>query len=336
MDQIIIGQIGLGHWGPNLLRNFSQLTDCSVKWCCDINTAQLEKVKRDYPQIQITTEYKNLLTDDEIQALVIATPAPMHYIHAREALEAGKHVFVEKPLALKVNEAENLVRLSGKVNRKLMVGHLLLYHPAVKKLKELIDQGELGDIYYIYTQRLNLGKIRNTENVLWSLAPHDISVVLHLIKSNPIAVASRGSAFIQRKIEDVVFLNIKFARGEIGNIHVSWLDPTKTRRSVVVGSKKMAIFDEISARNTLTLIDRGVDLNPEFKTFEEFLKLRFGEEQTIEIDNREPLKTECQHFIDCIRNGKEPLSNGENGLAVLKVLDAAQKSLNNGGRSELL
>ena len=334
-NKIVIGQVGLGGWGPNLLRNLLGLDDCRVKYCCDLDDKALSKVKTTYPQINLTKDYTSLLNDKELAAVVIATPSPSHFPLVKQALEAGKHVYVEKPLALRIDDAEQMIALAKKVERKLMVGHLLLYHPAIRKLRQLINDGELGEIYYVYTQRLNLGTIRNTENVMWSLAPHDISVVLHLIKGKVAEVSARGSAFIQREIEDVVFLNIKFANGEIGNVHVSWLDPTKTRRTIVVGSKKMAIFDEMSARDTLTIVDKGVDLRPQFKDFREFLNLRFGEVKTIDLEKQEPLKLECQHFLDCLKCDQEPLSNGENGLAVLRVLAAAHRSLK-GGQSELL
>jgi len=336
MKKVNIAQIGLGNWGPNLLRNFYMLDNCMVKYCFDINSSQWDKFAKDFPDVDFVDDINIILGDQQVQAVVIATPAPTHYEIAKRALEAGKHVYVEKPITLNLFEANALIRLAKENNRKLMVGHLMLYHPAITKLKELITIGELGDIYYIYTQRLNLGRIRNTENVMWSLAPHDISIVLYLMGKNPSGVVANGSSFVQKGIEDVVFLNVKFSGGELGNIHVSWLDPTKTRKTIVVGSKKMAIFDEISARGTLTLIDRGVKINSDFKNFEEFLKLRFGIAENIEIIKEEPLRIECRHFIDSIIENNEPISNGENGVAVLRVLEAAQRSLLNGGSNELL
>ncbi|MFH1576702.1 MAG: Gfo/Idh/MocA family oxidoreductase, partial [Candidatus Margulisiibacteriota bacterium] len=278
-----IAQIGLGKWGINLLRNFNALPECRLKYGCDLNSDQLRKFSRDYPDVNFTSSYEDVLQDKDVEAVVVATPAPAHYDVALKCLKNGKHVFVEKPITLAVEKAEELVRLAKEVNKKLMVGHLLLYHPAIAKLAELIKNGELGEIYYIYTQRLNLGRIRNTENVVWSLAPHDISIILHLMSQFPQSVSALGASFVQEGIEDVAFLNIRFAGRGIGHIHVSWLDPTKTRRTIVVGSKKMAIFDEVSNRDTLILIDKGVDRNPDFKTFQEFLKLRFGEENGIKI-----------------------------------------------------
>ena len=334
--QTIIGQIGLGRWGINLLRNFSSLENCLVKYAADLNAEQLNKLSHSYPETKFISNNNELINDNEVDAIVVATPAPDHYQVARKCLENGKHIFVEKPITLDVAQAEELLALANKVKKKIMVGHLLLYHPAISKLKQLIEGGELGEIYYVYTQRLNLGRIRNTENVMWSLAPHDISVILYLMGQFPQSVSALGSSFVQNGIEDVTFLNIRFAGGEIGHVHVSWLDPTKTRRTIVVGSKKMAVFDEISDRNNLVLIDKGVKLNHEFKTFDEFLSLRFGKEEVAELKQEEPLRGECQHFINCIQDDKNPLSDGENGLEVLKVLSAAERSLKNGGSNELL
>ncbi|MFH1387057.1 MAG: Gfo/Idh/MocA family oxidoreductase [bacterium] len=335
-EKVIIGQVGLGKWGKNLFRNYFSLPDCQIKYSCDNNVNQLEKFSKEYPSVSFTADYNEILNDREVAAVVVATPAPGHYEVAKKCLESGKHVFVEKPITLDLGEATQLVQLAKQNKKKLMVGHLLLYHPAISELKRLIESGELGDIYYIYTQRLNLGTIRQSENVLWSLAPHDISVILYLTKKIPERLTALGASFVQPGIEDVAFINMRFASGEVGHIHVSWLDPTKTRKTIVVGSKKMAIFDEISSRDNLTLYDKGVDIKPEFKTFEEFLNLRFGEGKTIKISNEEPLQRECRHFIECVKGDKEPMSNGENGVEVLSVLTAAEKSLRKGGESELL
>lgn len=332
---ITIGQIGFGAWGPNLFRNFTAIDNCEVKYLCDSDPQVIEGLDSKYPRLKAIADFSNMLDDPKVDAVVIATPAPSHYALAKKALLAGKHVFVEKPLALKVDEAEQLKSLAAQMKKKLMVGHLLLYHPAIEKLRD-IGPSLLGDILYVYTQRLNLGKVRNTENVMWSLAPHDISVILHLLGELPEGVMASGGRFLQKDLEDIVFLNLKFSNGRLGNIHVSWLDPTKTRKMVVVGSKKMAIFDEIASHDKLTIYDKGVDINPTFTNYEEFLKLRFGKAEVISISTEEPLQRECRHFIDCIINDKEPLTNGENGLNVLKVLAAAQRSLDKGGMYELL
>ncbi|MFH1684305.1 MAG: Gfo/Idh/MocA family oxidoreductase [Candidatus Margulisiibacteriota bacterium] len=332
----IIGQVGLGRWGKNLFRNYFSLPDCRIKYACDSSAGQLKKYSNEYADVSFVDDFRVIINDPEVEAVVVATPAPLHFQIAKECLEKGKHVFVEKPITLEVGEAVQLAKLAKQNRKRLMVGHLLLYHPAVIELKRLIEKGELGDIYYIYTQRLNLGTIRSTENVVWSLAPHDLSVILHLMQKSPQRLSALGSSFVRAGIEDVAFLNLRFASGEVGHVHVSWLDPAKTRKTIVVGSKKMAVFDEIAGRNNLTLYDKGVDLKPDFKSYGEFLSLRFGEGQTLKISAEEPLLRECRHFIDCARDDKEPLSNGENGVAVLRLLAAAERSLRNGGECELL
>jgi len=328
-NKITIAQIGLGKWGINLLRNFGALSDCFVKYGCDLDSKQFDKFRKEYPSTIFIDDYSKILEDAEVEAVVIATPAPEHYEVAKRSLEKGKHIFVEKPITLEIEHAEELVVLAKKANKKIMVGHLLLYHPVIRELKRLIDSDELGKIYYIYTQRLNLGRIRNTENAMWSLAPHDISVLLYLFGIFPSSVSALGSSFVQKGIEDLAFLNVRFPDGEIGHIHVSWLDPTKTRKTIIAGNKKMAIFDELAGSKSLTLLDKGVDINQKNR-------LRIGKEENIKIGDGQPLALECRHFIDCINSGSEPLSNGENGLAVLKILSAADRSLKNGGKNEIL
>jgi len=327
-EKIIIGMVGLGKWGRNLLKNFNSLPECLIKYGCDNDPALLEKYSKEYPKVSFTTDFDSLLNDETIKAMVIATPAPLHYQIARRCLESGKHVFVEKPVTLNVPEAEELDEIAAKKGLRLMVGHLMLYHPAIAALKLVIDSGELGEIRCIYTRRLNLGTIRNTENAMWSLAPHDISIILHLFTGRLKSVAALGSASVQKGIEDMVFIDLRFDGGGIGHIHVSWLDPTKIRQTIVVGSRKMAVFDEIA--NSLIIADKGFDRDQDAN-----LKMRSGEDRAVDLSKDEPLKLECRHFIDCVRTGREPISNGKNGLAVLKVLSAAESSLKNGGENEL-
>ena len=328
---ITIGQVGLGYWGPNLLRNFATLAECQVKKCCDMDVRQLENIKRRYPFIELTQDYSELVNDPDIEALVVTTPAPTHYQLVKKALEAGKHVFVEKPITLDIGQAEELIDLAGRRERVLMVGHLLIYHPAVTKLKEYIDGGELGEIRYIYSSRLNLGKIRHDENAMWSFAPHDLSVALYLLGEEPAAASAQGMAYLQPDVEDVVFMMVRFPQGKVSHLHVSWLDPHKVRRITVVGSRKMAVFDDMESAEKLRIYDRGVD-NLHYSSYGEFLTLRFGDIHIPKIDMKEPLRLECQHFLDCIRNNRRPLSDGLEGLQVLKILDAAERSLKNDGQ----
>jgi predicted dehydrogenase len=331
---ITIGQVGLGRWGPNVLRNFVSLPACRVKVCCDQDEEALTGVRALYPDVQITQDYASLLADPALDAIVVTASAQAHYTLTKAALEQGKHVFVEKPLALRVEDAHELVALAEAQDLRLMVGHLLLYHPAVQKLKVCLDAGELGEIRYLYSQRLNLGRVRSDENAMWSLAPHDISVSLYLVGQEPISVSAQGRDFLRTGIHDLVFLTMHFANGALAHCHVSWLDPHKVRRFTVVGSQKMAVFDDMVGREKLRIFDHGVDF-PQVG-YSDLHTLRFGDIYSPRIDMREPLYLECQHFVECVREGKAPLTDGENGLAVLRVLAAAQQSLEQGGVSVAL
>ncbi|MBM3242983.1 Gfo/Idh/MocA family oxidoreductase [Candidatus Poribacteria bacterium] len=323
--------VGLGYWGPNLLRNFDQLSDCEVKVCCDLNDDNLLRIEEQYPHVAITKNYKDLMADDELEAIVIATSAASHYNLVKEALHHHKHVFVEKPFVLNVEHATELVHLAEKTNRKLMVGHLMEYHPAIEKLKEIIQSGELGDIYYLYSQRVNLGQIRKDENALWSFAPHDLSIIMYLLETEPENVSARGQAYLQEGIEDVAFVNLQFPNKIMAQIQLSWLDPHKIRKTTVVGSKKMVVFDDMEATEMLKIYDKGVTSNGQFASFGEALSLRFGDISIPYVKMTEPLKLECQHFLNCIKDNQIPRSDGHDGLRVVKVLQAAQESLDKSG-----
>jgi predicted dehydrogenase len=277
-----IGQIGLGHWGPNLLRNFMALADSQVKICCDVDTAARSKLTSAYPGIGVTSDYQQVLEDQEIEAIVVSSPAGLHYEHARLAIEHDKHVFVEKPIALDIMQAVELVSLAEARQRVLMVGHLLLYHPAVRQLKGYVESGDLGHVHYIYSHRLNLGQVRRDENAMWSLAPHDISVALYLLGQSPQMVSAQGRAFLRTGVHDLVFLTMCFADGVLAHCHVSWLDPHKMRRFTVVGSKKMAVFDDMEAREKIRVYDAGVDF-PEVG-YGDLLTLRFGDVYIPRVD----------------------------------------------------
>jgi predicted dehydrogenase len=268
--------------------------------------------------------------DPEVQGAVVSASAASHYPLARTLLEAGKDVYVEKPLALEVAHAEELVRLARERSRILMVGHLLLYHPAVRYVKDLIARGDLGEVYYIYSQRVNLGKVRSDENALWSFAPHDLSVILHLLDLEPVDVVARGSAFLQSEVEDVVFVDLRFPNGRIAHVHVSWLDPHKLRKFTVVGSRKMVVFDDMEASEKVKIYDKGVEQG-RIVSYGESLTVRSGDIVIPKISLQEPLAIECRHFVECVRDRKPPLTPGEDGLRVVRVLAAAQASLEQGG-----
>ncbi|MCK5228802.1 MAG: Gfo/Idh/MocA family oxidoreductase [Desulfobulbaceae bacterium] len=322
------GVIGCGYWGPNLIRNFQQLAGSEVKRVADLDSDRLEHMKRLYPSVKTTTDYHDIITDPEIDIVAVATPVKTHYRFASEALSAGKHVFVEKPIAASVSESRELIALAEKNQQKLMVGHTFLYTVAVRKMKEVIDSGELGKIYYISTQRLNLGLFQNDINVIWDLAPHDISIILYLLGKEPLSVSAHGTSHINPLIEDVAVVTLRFPENLMAIIHVSWLDPDKIRRITVVGSKKMMVYDDVQPTEKIKIYDKGIEKPKHYDTFAEFhYSYKYGDIIIPNISGAEPLRTELNHFIDCIVNDKEPLSNGKNGLDVVKILEATQKSL---------
>jgi len=330
---INVAQVGVGAWGKNHLRTFAGLQDCNLSICCDSNLDILSMIKNQYSnKIKTTLKYEEILNDKTLDAIVIATPAYTHADLALKALDAGKHVFVEKPIALNINDGKKLVNLAKKNNKILMVGHLLLFNPAVIKIKEYIDQGIIGDVSYIYSTRVNLGRIRNEENALWSLTSHDISVALFLLFDYPIEVIACGASFLRKDIEDVVFVTLKFKKNILVHIHASWLDPHKIRKFTVVGSKKMVVFDDMEPSEKIRLFDKGVDRKVDYQTYAEYLALRSGDINIPKINMQEPLLLECRHFIDCIKDNIQPLTNGENALKILSVLEAAQQSLNKNGK----
>ncbi len=330
---IKLGLIGCGAWGKNLLRNFANLPGCKLLWCCDEDSKQTEKLRPNYPVVKFTQNPQEVIQNTNLDAVVISTPPASHFELSRAAILADKDVFVEKPLVLEVKDGEELVRLAEEKKKILMVGHIMEYHAATLKLKEYIDGGELGKVYYLYSTRVNLGKVRDIENALWSFAPHDISMILFLLEKEPVSVTATGQCYLQKdkSIEDVVFMNMHFQDGIMAHVHVSWLDPHKERRLTVVGDKKMAVFDDTQSAEKIWIYDKGVETRQDYSTYGEYLSLRFGDVLIPQIPGTEPLKTECQHFIECVRNRKTPRSDGRDGLRVSKVLDAAQISLKTGG-----
>jgi len=330
---IKIGLIGCGAWGKNLLRNFYNLPGCVLVSCCDENPKQTEKLSSSYPEVKFTQNHREITENPNLDAVVVATPPASHFELCKAAILADKDVFVEKPLVLDTKQGQELVELAEKKKKILMVGHIMEYHSATLKLKEYIDQGELGRIYYLYSTRVNLGKVRDIENALWSFAPHDISMILFLLGKSPNLITATGQCYLQKEkgVEDVVFMNMHFEDGTMAHVHVSWLDPHKERRLTVVGDKKMAVFDDASSAEKIWIYDKGVDTKLDYNTYGEYLNLRFGDILIPQIPSTEPLKTECQHFIDCIKNRTTPRSDGRDGLRVSQVLDAAQRSLKMGG-----
>jgi predicted dehydrogenase len=330
-NDIGIAVVGTGDWGANLVRNFARLPGARLLALCDADPARLAKASGQVSGVRAMTDVGEVCAADDVQAAVVSASAVSHHPLARRLLEAGKDVYVEKPLALQVDHAEELVRIARERGRILMVGHLLIYHPAVQYLKRLVDTGELGQVYYLYSQRVNLGKVRRDENALWSFAPHDLSVILHLLGEEPEDVVARGSAFLQGKVEDVVFVDLRFRGGRMAHVHVSWLDPHKLRKFTVVGSQKMAVFDDMEASEKVRIYDKGVDRVGEVVSYGDALTVRSGDILIPKISLQEPLTLECRHFVECVRDRRPPLTSGEDGLRVVKVLAAAQASLEQGG-----
>jgi predicted dehydrogenase len=306
-----IAQVGLGQWGKNLARNFDQLAD--LVWLCDVDDERRAQAAQSYPSAQVTSNFDDVLSDESVEAVVVATPVPTHYELARRALEAGKHVFVEKPPAMRGAEMEELCELAEERGRVLMPGHLLLYHPGVQKLKEIVDSGELGEVLYVYGNRQNLGTFRTNENALWSLGVHDLSVLLYLIDEEPSEVRAHGNAFLSRGVEDVVFCYLRFPSGKMAHMHLSWLDPHKIRRITVVGNERMAVFDDMERERKITVYDNW--------------RTRTGDIYSPTVDATEPLRRECEHFLQLVAGEGAPHKAARDAIPVVRVLDQLQASL---------
>ena len=319
---IRLGVAGLGHWGPNLARNFDDLAD--LAWLCDLSPDLLERYAARYPSARTTDRFDDLLEDESLQAIVVATPVPTHYDLSRRALAAGKHVFVEKPPALSGAETDELVALAEERELVLLPGHLLLYHPAVAKLRDLIVSGELGEMLYIYGNRQNLGQIRKDENALWSLGVHDLSVILHLVGEEPSEVWARGESFIHEGVEDVVFAYLRFPSGVVAHMHLSWLDPHKMRKMTVVGRNKMAVFDDMELERKVTVYDKGTEQRAE--SYGEW-RTRTGDIYIPKVSNDEPLRLECRHFLSLVAGDGDLLEAARAGAVVVRVLEQLQHSL---------
>lgn len=335
---VSVGIVGAGYWGPNLIRNFAEAPDCEVRYVCDAREPTLARIGKRFPQVRTTATYSDLLEDPGLDAVVIATPVSTHAALATQALRAGKHILVEKPLCADLESARQLVALAQSQGVTLMVGHTFEYNPAVRKLKEVIKAPAFGDIVYAYARRVNLGILRDDVNALWNLAPHDVSIVLYLFDEYPSHLSAQGLAHIRPDVEDVAFVYLEFPSGRGAHLHVSWLDPSKARSVTVIGSRQMAVYDDLDPESRVKVYDRGFEIeqipsgidhgNPASYTF----RARSGDIVCPHIEWKEPVAVECRHFIDTIRDGGVPLTDGMNGLRVVQVLEAANASMRQQGR----
>ena len=328
-----VGVVGCGYWGPKLARNMRELPDAELAWVCDLRDDRLQHLQSLYPDVQVTRDFDRLLSSD-VDAIVVATPVSTHH---PIALRAGKHVLVEKPIAASSQEAEDIISEAERQDRVVMVGHTFEYNPAVEAARDIVARGDLGEVYYISATRVNLGVFQPDINVMWDLAPHDISILRFVLGADPESVSALGRVCVQRdrEIHDVAYISLKFPSGVLANVRVSWLDPCKIRRYTVVGSKKMLVYDDVEPVDKILIYDKGVDVPPYSDTEEEFhLSYRQGDGVPYPVKWVEPLRKECQHFLDCIRDGAVPCSDGHVGLRIVRVLEAAQRSLVKGGVRE--
>jgi predicted dehydrogenase len=331
MSKTRIAVIGAGYWGPNLIRNFIHLNDSEVTFVCDIDRNRLDHISALFPSISTTEEWREVV-DSDVDAVCVATPVPWHYEMTRAALTQGKHVFVEKPLTADVKQARELVSLADEKGLTLLVDHTFVYSPAVNHVKEIVASGDLGDIYYISMSRLNLGLFQKEINVVWDLAPHDVSILTYVLNAQPEAVSAQGNSNILPGIEDVAMVTLYFPNNVIAYVHVSWLDPSKVRNSTFVGSKKMLIYDDVEPLEKIKIYDKGVNGPAHYDTFGDFqFSYRYGDIYTPFLASTEPLQVECRHFLECIAGKAEPRSGGTQGLEVVSVLEAANQSLRDGG-----
>lgn len=331
---IKVGVVGCGYWGPNLIRNLRQSPDCQLKVICDASEQRLKHMRKLHHDVATTSQFNDLLQDTELDAIVVATPVRFHYEMAKAALLAGKHVFVEKPLARTVAEGEELVALAEQNGLVLMVGHTFLFSPAVRRMKEIVDSGDIGEIQYISARRLNLGLFQKDINVAWDLAPHDISIILHLLDEQPMSVSCQGSSHVNRSIEDVTMMYLTFKKNRCAFIQNSWLDPKKVRQMTVVGSRRMIVYDDTEPLEKLKIYDARVEVPAHYDTFAEFTySYHYGDAYVPYIKQDEPLKLECQHFLDCIRGEATAITGGNAGLDVVRILEASSQSLKQQGQA---
>ena len=329
MSRIKIGVLGAGAWGKNHVRTISALHDAELAAVCDMNLAVRETLTREYPATFVTDSVDEVLR--RVDAVIVATPARTHAELGLRAIEAGIPTLIEKPFALNVKDAERLAELAELRAVPLLVGHLLEYHPVVERLRAMIEDKSLGDLFYLYSQRVNLGQVRPDENALWSFGPHDVSVALFLLGEAPVTVSAQGHSYLQKGIEDIVFLNLTFKSGVMAHMQMSWLDPHKERRLTVVGSRQMAVFDDMASREKLRIYDKGVDRPPEYRSYGESLAIREGDIFIPRVANTEPLSAQLQHFIRVVRREQVPRADARDGVRTVRVLEAASRSLAQGG-----
>jgi predicted dehydrogenase len=331
MEKIRIGIIGCGHWGPNFVRNFSQMPEVEICGVCDLSQERLASIRNLHKGTKTYTDYGAFLRKAKLDAVVISTPAATHFAVAREALARNLHILVEKPLSVNAGQAEKLVKMAGDAGKVFMVGHTFLYNPAVKKIKAIIASKELGKIYYIHTRRTNLGPLRKDVNAIWDLSPHDISIINYVLGQLPGEVSAYGQRFLSHGLEDVGFITLKYPKEVLAHIHVSWLDPKKIREMTIIGSKKMLVYEDTDINEPIKLYDKSVmkkRYEKEYRTFRDFqLIIKNGEINALKVDMQEPLRIECRHFVDCIVHHRRPLTTAEDGLNIVKILEAIDGSL---------
>lgn len=333
-EPVNIAVVGSGYWGPNLIRNIAALPEARLHTVCDLNEKALVDNARRYPGVHTTTDYAAVLRDPNVEGIILATPATSHAAMAHQALEAGKHIMVEKPLAMRSADALALIDLAEARDLRLMVGHVFEFNPAVVALRDLVQNGDLGRVLYLYSARVNLGVIRDDLNVMWNLAPHDFSIANFVLGAKPISIAARGFRLLGRPLEDVAFITLEYPEGIIAHVHVSWLDPNKTRSMTVVGENKMVVYDDVSTDERLRIYDKGVQIDKIPDAYGEFrLVTRSGDIHIPRLPTTEPLRAECLHFVTCIRSGQTPLTDGVDGYRVVRMLEAADNSLRRDGAS---
>ena len=327
-----VGVVGCGYWGPNLVRNFRSIPGCQVPAVCDVSAKRLKHLQGLYPDLAVLTDYRQFLEKTELDAVAIATPVKFHFPLAKASLLAGKHTFIEKPMASSSAECEELINLAQRKGLSLMVGHTFLYSSPVRKIVELVESGDIGEIRYINCRRLNLGLFQKDINVAWDLAPHDISIILHVLGEFPVSVNCSGNAHVARGIEDVTNMSLSFRKNRFATIQSSWLEPRKVREMTIVGTQRMIVYDDLQNNEKIRVYDVRVDRPPHYDSFVEFqYSYHYGDSYIPYIQQEEPLKSLAQHFVDCIRTGAQPLTGGKEGLELVRILEASSASLRNNG-----